>query len=102
VSEWKSTAFNTFATSIVAVAANEDFSLSVYPNPVKEVLNIEVKGIMKGKGTVTLLDLSGKVMEQIELSSDKGQLNLGNLANGLYLLRYRDSENTETMRIQKQ
>jgi hypothetical protein len=49
-----------------------------------------------------LLDLSGKLIDQIQLSSDKGQLNLSNVANGLYLLRYRDNENTETMRIQKQ
>jgi hypothetical protein len=102
VSEWKSTAFNTFATSVVTVAGNEDFSLNVYPNPAKDVLNIEVKGSMKGKGTVMLLDLSGKLIDQIQLSSDKGQLNLSNVANGLYLLRYRDNENTETMRIQKQ
>jgi hypothetical protein len=102
VSEWKSTAFNTYATSIVTVAGNEDFSLNVYPNPAKDVLNIEVKGSMKGGGTVMLLDLSGKLIDQIQLSSDKGQLNLSNVANGLYLLRYRDSQNTETMRIQKQ
>ncbi|HTM66679.1 MAG TPA: fibronectin type III domain-containing protein [Flavipsychrobacter sp.] len=102
LSEWKTTAFNTYATSIVTVAGNKDFSLNVYPNPVKEVLNIEVKGIMKGKGTVMLLDLSGKLIDQIELNSDKGQLNLKNVSSGLYLLRYRDGENTKTMRIQKQ
>jgi hypothetical protein len=87
---------------MVTVAGNEDFSLNVYPNPAKDILNIEVKGSMKGKGTVMLLDLSGKLIDQIQLSSDKGQLNLSNVANGLYLLRYRDSQNTETMRIQKQ
>jgi hypothetical protein len=102
LSEWKTTAFNTYATSIVTVAGNKDFSLNVYPNPVKEVLNIEVTGNRKGKGTVMLLDLSGKLIDQIELSSDKGQLNLKNVSSGLYLLRYRDGENTETMRIQKQ
>jgi len=102
LSEWTTTPFNTFATSIVTVAGNNDFSLNVYPNPVKDVLNIEVKGTMKGKGTITLLDLSGKLINQIELNSDKGQIDLSNLSVGLYLLRYRDSQNTETMRIQKQ
>jgi hypothetical protein len=87
---------------VVTIAGNDDFSLNVYPNPVKEVLNIKVNGMMKGKGTVMLLDLSGKLIERIELSGEKGELNLGNLSSGMYLLRYRDNEHTETMRIQKQ
>ncbi len=58
--------------------------VSVFPNPTKENVTIEIS---KGKiNTIVITDLTGKVMETIIAKSNIIDLNLNNLNNGIYFL----------------
>lgn len=57
---------------------------SVYPNPANDVLQLSSDSEMK---SVKLYDLTGKVVEQIDLNGALSQeINISNLKNGIYFL----------------
>lgn len=101
-SSWVSTPFNTYETSVGNISGNNGFAVSVFPNPAKDLLTIQIDGVMKGKGTITVYDLSGKLVRRVELASGKSQVNISDLRAGMYLLQYTDNETSGMMRIQKQ
>ena len=71
--------YNACAAACVATAINEDISsLSVYPNPVKDILTIN--GMYS---SVEIYDIYGKLV----LSSDAKQtINVSSLSNGIYFI----------------
>lgn len=58
---------------------NHDNSISVYPNPATNMVNVMGEGIQK----VQVLDMNGRVL----MNEDGGQINISKLATGMYLLR---------------
>ena len=61
-------------------------SLVIYPNPVKEVLNIEFNKIYTE--LLQVLDINGKIIDQIEIQgSNKLSLNTLSYKSGLYFLK---------------
>ena len=93
-------------TSTVIVANNElkteidnsfDFeNIAVYPNPVRDVLNIKN---LPSNARVRLLSLSGHVMEDIV---GKTQFNVSGLKTGLYILQVTVDGETEVYKVSKQ
>lgn len=79
-------------------------TLSAYPNPVKNTLNIEVEG-MTGRGSVMLVNVSGEVVYQSLLydAAENRTVTLNNLrqhnAPGLYMIRLTHSGGTLSMPI---
>lgn len=63
----------------------------IYPNPAKDILHIQTNG----KATFTLTDQSGKIL-LTKTITNKGEINVANLAVGLYYLK-----NNETGVVQK-
>jgi len=60
--------------------------LSIYPNPTVGLLNITTP---KPNGTrVQILDLSGKILRDLRLSSKSQEVDLSDLSEGLYFIRY--------------
>ena len=66
-------------------------SLRLYPNPVRDVLHIELPGSRVYRMTVQLLDITGKTMLLEEFSGLPGNtslnLNMESMKEGLYLVR---------------
>lgn len=58
--------------------------LQVYPNPVSDVLNITAEGKVKA---VSVLDVNGRVVANYKLDTAKSQVNVSNLATGVYLVQ---------------
>lgn len=74
-------------TAKVSVQANQD--ISVYPDPVQDKFFIKQLG--KGLiGTATLTDLSGSVLQTIQIISPLQQVNVGSYASGVYVLHFSD------------
>ena len=75
-----------------AVLKNESFindnQISIFPNPVKDKLNIDIKNF-EGAVSVRVLDINGKVVlaEKIEVVQNNYQLNLNFLPTGIYVLK---------------
>ena len=62
-------------------------SLKIYPNPVKDIANLEI-GTMESTLLITISDLNGKIVYTKSLSSTndfiKEQINMSRFASGIY------------------
>ena len=67
----------------------EELGIGVYPNPVKNILNITSKKEIK---SVAIYDMSGKVKVNKEVSSSKVDVSVDNLTKGIYILKIGTSE----------
>ncbi|MDN3725494.1 T9SS type A sorting domain-containing protein [Aequorivita sp. SDUM287046] len=75
------------------VAGTPDFengndAIAIYPNPAREVLNIELKNITVAQ--VAIYSINGAKILEVENTSN---LNISQLAAGMYLIRVKDSNN---------
>ncbi len=73
-----------WAVNVNSVAAGQ-WQLTVYPNPVKDILQIGYSNITEGK--MELCDMAGKVLIKQPLSHS---MDLKGLASGVYMLRVLD------------
>jgi|GEM_PF-1783075 len=67
----------------VSLTALNESNISIYPNPVTDVLNIEINDLSIAQAK--LFDISGKLLLNQSINN-AAQLNLNNFASGLYLL----------------
>lgn len=63
-----------------------DSKLSIYPNPVKEQLNLKVEGVFNTY-QITLTDLTGKVFLSKTINDSSIQLDFTTYPKGVYLLK---------------
>ena len=61
----------------------ESTSVSIYPNPVSDKMNITVNEAMDAQ----LFDMSGRCVMSIELQNGANSIDLNGISNGVYLLR---------------
>ena len=77
-------------------------ALITYPNPVNNVLNIDLTG-EASEGSVSILTLEGKLLqEQKTNGANTVTLNLSQLPQGIYLCRYVSTTDIKTVKIIKQ
>ena len=72
-------------------------SFKIYPNPVKEVLNIDFN---TNNTVCEIFDMQGKMV--LKLVSGSTQFNVSSLPKGIYTLKITDSEKTLTYKIVKE
>ncbi|GHV49053.1 hypothetical protein FACS1894181_06750 [Bacteroidia bacterium] len=88
-------------TAIESIPAQSS-GLSVYPNPVGNVLNVELNRDVRN-GTLALFDLNGKAVVRQNLTGRQAAINLQPLAKGMYILRLVEGGNaTAGVKIVKQ
>jgi hypothetical protein len=98
---WTSKSFVT-KTVNVADAYAENFTVSAFPSPVQNTLNIAIDGAIGNDAKIQLLDLSGRVIKTAEVNASKLELNMQELAAGMYLLKYTDNIHNQTIKITKE
>jgi hypothetical protein len=69
--------------------------LKVYPNPAKNILNVEAEYHLN-KATLALFDMNGKIVLSKEINGNTAQINIANLAVGNYILRVIDNGTAST------
>jgi hypothetical protein len=73
----------------------------VYPNPVADLLYIEVPdGISEG-GVISLTDVTGKEVRNQRMTANTGWLDMNNLPAGVYIFRYTNNLVNQTIKINK-
>jgi hypothetical protein len=81
-------------TNAVVDIEGKTIDVKLYPNPMQESLNIELKGDLNTRLIFTLTDLSGRQL--LSKNLDVGQKTLAmptnELSNGIYLLEMRHPE----------
>lgn len=81
-------------------------SVNIYPNPTTDVLNIDLYAASAQNTSVKVLDMSGRVVKQVEAKSQAGanhiQLSLGEVASGVYTVQvYSNNKLTFTSKVRK-
>lgn len=66
----------------------QDFA--IYPNPVKDILNVKSSSISKGHWQLT--NQIGQVVKEADYSSNEFKISLDNMASGLYFFKLQDAD----------
>lgn len=77
--------------------SNEVDLFSVYPNPTSDELNVQFKDLTQG--VLNIIDLSGKVLETVNVNHLEMTLNLNYLSNGIYLFEFTTNEGLSNRRM---
>jgi len=101
LSNWVTISFTTSTVGVNDIGLN-DFSVSAYPNPVKNELTIQVNGVMGNGAQVQIVDVAGRVIYTRAVSATTVTLGMNELSSGIYFVRYIDAQHTKTIRINKQ
>lgn len=73
--------------------------IAVYPNPVRDELNIVSKNEIIQSYTLT--EVSGRQIMKSDLGKNSGQIKIGHLPNGVYILTLKTDKSTVTKKIIK-
>jgi Secretion system C-terminal sorting domain len=86
----------------LGIADNATNVLSVYPNPVSEVLTIQ--NLTIATGVIDVLDVQGKIVKSIQVSGITGNysLDMNALESGIYVVRISTEESVQEVRVVKQ
>lgn len=82
------------------IAEEEISTINIYPNPTKNYLNIEAKGqeILE----VELTTPTGQKIKNQTNTADKNQLNVRDLASGIYLIKIKTNQQTKILSFFKE
>jgi hypothetical protein len=100
-SPWATASFKTFALGVNNTAA-DGFSIDAFPNPAHNKLNIRLNGKSIGDAVLHMTDLSGKIIRNISNLHKQQEVDLGGIAPGIYMLRYKDDTHNQVIKITKQ
>jgi len=91
-------------SAIVNATVNDakSFDIAAFPNPAQQWVSLKIDGNMGAKASVTIADVSGRVIRTIPLSSNKMLIDVEDLYPGMYFLHYRDELRSRTLKVTKQ
>jgi len=95
--------FSDLTTGVKPTLMEQSQQLKVYPNPVGDILNIDVTGTAETKGTLNIFNFEGKTLVSRQVSQP-GLLtiDISHLPTGIYLCRYSNATEIKTVKIIKQ
>jgi hypothetical protein len=99
-----STALFVDTLNITSVLSNNSFissKLSVYPNPATNVVNIS-STVNATINAVEMTDLNGRVVMTKAVNATNGQIAIGDLATGVYMMKITTNQGTAIKKIVKQ
>ena len=83
-------------------SVNQAFKFDLYPNPITNLLTIEIAQEFVEGSIIHLYDISGKLILKNKVEDSIYTLNLKNLKAGVYLVRVTNGNNNVVKRIIKQ
>ncbi|HTN46319.1 MAG TPA: GEVED domain-containing protein [Flavipsychrobacter sp.] len=92
----------TYSEVVSAMVKASGFDVQAFPNPVADQLTVKVNGVQGANASVTITDIAGKLIKTVQMNSDAEVIYTGGFANGIYLIKYSDNENSKTIRVTKQ
>jgi len=101
VSDWSILEFVTNPPLGVSKAYYESTSMSVYPNPAKDVVNIEITGKYGAGASLSIADVTGKVMKVVYVNDNKMSVDIKSMSSGIYFVKFVDGGKTSIQRFTK-
>ncbi len=89
---------NLARSSIIKEDNMEDNSFKFYPNPTKDIINIEFKNNLNPK-IIKLFNLLGNVIREVSLTNNKATINVQDLSKGIYILKMDTDEYEKAHKI---
>jgi len=89
-------------TDIAPINGVEKSKLILFPNPVLDVLNIEIANAGLQATLIEIVGIDGKVALRSVLHNTKSSISVSYLPKGLYLLRSNNGTNTTNLKFIKQ
>lgn len=74
----------------LSVEENLKNNVSIYPNPATNVINLKSDEMMS---TIQIIDLSGKLVENVVINAETFTVNTQNLVDGIYFISIYNTEN---------
>jgi hypothetical protein len=93
------------SVSANALSSFDEDSLTIYPNPAKDYLKIELKSDDSVMPLIRLIDLTGKVILKLDRNFSrepelhKAELNISKLNSGIYFVKVIQGESTYTKKL---
>ena len=84
LSDWTSSV--TATTTFVGINSWLENSVSLYPNPAREYVDIRIDGDVNVK-MMEVYDVYGKLINTVDVVENPTRINVSNLANGMYFVR---------------
>lgn len=78
-----------------------ELSVLLYPNPVDDILNVNIKALKGDKISYNLMDMSGKLISMKEEKNSTFKINMVNLLSGVYILVIQDEASKKSYKIIK-
>lgn len=75
--------------------------ITIYPNPVTDVLNVNITNGSNNKTIASLFDNNGKLVYSGNMISGTNTINMANFGKGIYLLKLRSDVETQNIKIIK-
>lgn len=91
-----------FAKNSVAVNnTTQENDIHIFPNPTKDVIKVRGLSSVPGKKTISLFDITGRLVSEQNTSQDEASIITSVLSNGMYMLRVRTGIGSTSYRIEK-
>lgn len=100
-SEWTTTAFQTFPTS-VGQTGPKALTISVSPNPTRDIVTLAVSGRLNNQAKIAITNLGGQILYSCNAAGEQTDIDVKHLPAGIYILRYTDDSYSQTIKLQKQ
>jgi hypothetical protein len=86
----------------VSILDYENIEINIYPNPIIDYLNIEISNSNLKQYNISLFDLNGKLISEMNNISLINKINFSNYNQNIYFLKiFRNNENIKTIKIIK-
>ena len=63
---------------------------------------MKVNGTTAANAEVTILDVTGKLISTVKVLNNEATVDMSGLAQGAYIVKYTDANNTQTIKVNKQ
>ncbi len=84
------------------VAKGGALLVNAFPNPVADKLQLTIAGGSRANASITLSDISGKVILEQSITEDELQIDMRKFSSGIYFIRYTDDTDSKTIKVTKE
>lgn len=77
-------------SGIIWISSQQNIGVSIYPNPARDVVNINTGSAALLHTNALLLNANGSLLQTILITASQQQINVQSLAPGVYMLKFAD------------
>ncbi|MEM5564632.1 S8 family serine peptidase [Psychroserpens sp. AS72] len=84
----------------LSLQEEEFFAFNVFPNPVTDILNIQIPS-SNDITTLRVFDVLGKTVLELDITESSRQLDTSSMASGLYIMTFQSGDASKTFKLIK-